>query len=717
MTLTHAGRGPRLLVILALCAGMEPASALRQDVQEPVSAVPVSAWVLDRAGEPVADLQAQDFQVTVDGRPRVISSLAIRQATSSASGGVSRRIVFAVNRPSLAPGADRRLLEGVAALLDRFAPTDLAAVWPIPADRAQLVFTSNRSVTRAALLAATGAKPAAVGRHVLSPAEAASIARGNTMALETAAERACPQAAGARDEVARCREELRREAALQVDQARAEAEATGGGLRPLVRALQSVGGTKHLVMLTGGVAFSDELGALARAIASESAAGRVTIHTVQVPQPGGGGGSRSDPDGSFELVLARETGGLAIAGLDAAAAVERLERTLGAEYTLAFVPEASERDGGLHQLDVRVSRRGTHSVRAPRQVRIDPATPADTPAVTSAPSPAPVAPGPEPASPPEAAPPVESAAGPPPPETSAAEALPSLSADALIERAGEYVRRYEQSMSAAVLEERYVQVVKPWSFPPKQPDVKHLEWADDIAKVRPDVVVSQRRQTKSDVLLVQLPNQMWAAFRDTYEVNGRLLRDHEDRLRTLFLEQSENSREQLRRINYASSEWNLGEFYREINLPTAGLIVAHPTYRPNFAFQAAGVERVGDVPCRVVSFKETAKDTLIRSRRPRRGTAQEVLGKSIPLSGSLCIDGTGAIQRTRLQLDSRYTMRGAIEVVYRPNERVPVLVPERMWEWYELPEPDERGVPRYVETMATYRDFRQFTVTTDEQVK
>lgn len=281
-----------------------------------------------------------------------------------------------------------------------------------------------------------------------------------------------------------------------------------------------------------------------------------------------------------------------------------------------------------------------------------------------------------------------------------------LSRDVLMARAGAYVELFERSMATVVLEERYVQVMKPWSFPPRAPDEAHLRWLDDVAAVRPDVVVKQRRQTRSDVLLVQLPDQGWAAFRDTFEVNGRMRRERDDRLRKLFLEQSDDSRRQLRRINLASADWNLGGFYRDINLPTSAVFLIHPRNQRRFTFSAGAVEASPSGGCRRVSFKESTKPTVLRTIR----------GDDVPLAGQACIDAGGVIWRTRLNLDPRYTTRGIIDVTYRRDEQVDVLVPEQMWEWYYLAT-DEEGRPMYVESRATYSNLRRFTVTTNEQVK
>jgi hypothetical protein len=280
----------------------------------------------------------------------------------------------------------------------------------------------------------------------------------------------------------------------------------------------------------------------------------------------------------------------------------------------------------------------------------------------------------------------------------------SIPVDVLLTRAADYAERFERSISTAVIEERYVQIIKRFSGPPKEPDRGHLAWADDISALRPDVLVKQRRQTRSDVLLVQLPNQVWTAFRDTFEVNGGLRRNRDERLRDLFLDQSDDSRRQLRRINETSAEWNLGRFYRDINLPTTGLFLLHPRKQQRLAFRAGDLEDSNAGACRIVTFKESARPTIVKSPR----------NYDVPLSGRVCIDAGGAVLSTRLDLDGRYTMRGAIDVTYDRHDRVDVLVPSRMWEWYALPESGaETDWPMYVEAMATYSNLRMFTVTSN----
>jgi hypothetical protein len=614
-------------------------------------------------------------------------------------------VVVVVDRPSLPNAATRPYLEAAAGLLERLAPTEFGAVWTIPAERKEFAFTTDRGMTRAALLSATGTKSLQPGRFAISPAEASRIARGIGNVLDLVAERECPTS-GDRDEQTRCREELRREAMAQTDQARVEANATARDLALLVRALRAVKGFKHLVLLTGGGGV--DVGDAVRAIAADAARGRVTVHAIVVgaADPGASsrrGGVGQGEEDTLEGALAAATGGVTAGGRDAAAAVARVERELAAEYLATLTLPGPQDDGRLHDLDVRVSRPEQASARAPRQVVFD------APAVAVAPPPAPpvAAPPPTPLVPP--APPPEPSAPPKP-------ALDQLPLEVLVSRAASYLARFTAEMATAVLEERYVQLVKRWVYPPTAPDEQRLTWRPNAALTLRDTTEFKRRQTKADLLLVQLPDRTWAAYRDTFEADGRVLEGREGRLRKLFVEGTQDSERQMRRINQNSADWNLGGFYREINLPTFGLLMARPDNQARMAFTLGQTARIGDVTCRIVSFKEVARPTLVRSLKR---------GENVPLAGSLCVDEEGTIWRTRFDLDERFTARGVIEVTYAPHPRMKVLVPSRMWEWYLPPGPvgvqDARAipltVPGYIEALATYSNLRQFTVETTEQVK
>ncbi len=69
------------LAVLTAVALLLPLAAIAQDPQPPrstfksaVDLVPVDVSVIDKSGRPVSDLSAQDFTLTVDGKPRRIAS-------------------------------------------------------------------------------------------------------------------------------------------------------------------------------------------------------------------------------------------------------------------------------------------------------------------------------------------------------------------------------------------------------------------------------------------------------------------------------------------------------------------------------------------------------------------------------------------------------------------------------------------------------------------
>jgi hypothetical protein len=254
------------------------------------------------------------------------------------------------------------------------------------------------------------------------------------------------------------------------------------------------------------------------------------------------------------------------------------------------------------------------------------------------------------------------------------------------------VERYERVMTSAVLEERYVQLGKNLFLPPQEPDLPGLAWRDRDPTGGLTATTRERRQTRADVMLVKLPDGSSSAFRDVFEANGRTVR-------------------QIRRIHQASADWNLGSFYREVNVPDLALAVFDARHARRFAF-APGPDLPGidaGPACREVRFREVVRPTLVRSTSIDR--------PNVPLTGNACVDAAGRIWRTRLDLDEQYTARGVIEVTFAPATRVPVLVPDRMWEWYQTASARHARGQSYIEALARYSNLRLFSVTTTEDVK
>jgi hypothetical protein len=263
---------------------------------------------------------------------------------------------------------------------------------------------------------------------------------------------------------------------------------------------------------------------------------------------------------------------------------------------------------------------------------------------------------------------------------------------ALFAKVSEYVDDYRRTVASLVCEERYEQRVTRQA----------LRVGDRIsgAGLSPDVS-TERRLLLSEYLLVKLPDaDNWQPFRDVHTVDGRPVRDRDDRLRRLFLApDSADPWRQADEIRFESHRYNIGQVIRDINLPTYVIDLLHESRRPRFAFRLRSRERVRGHQVRVIEYEETARPTLIRGRNdadsPARGRVW-------------VLPDTGTIVQTRLETDAD-NLQTRIDVVFRPDAELGYWVPAEMKETHTLP-------GEKIEGTATYGHFRQFRVETSETI-
>ena len=128
---------------------------------------------------------------------------------------------------------------------------------------------------------------------------------------------------------------------------------------------------------------------------------------------------------------------------------------------------------------------------------------------------------------------------------SAQKSIPS----SILAAAADYMAQYEQGVVAGVAQEDYRQRV--------------------YSATRPT------RQLRSDLVMIADANRGWIEFRDVFEVDGRAVRDHDDRLAELFLKPNPNARQQAARIVEESARFNLNppgiSFERTLNIPLEAL--------------------------------------------------------------------------------------------------------------------------------------------------
>lgn len=261
----------------------------------------------------------------------------------------------------------------------------------------------------------------------------------------------------------------------------------------------------------------------------------------------------------------------------------------------------------------------------------------------------------------------------------------------VLARAAAYVAEYQKRLAGVVAEESYRQNVVPTSRPGRPGN-------------------RQYRELKADLLLVKPgEGEGWLQFRDVFEVDRKPVRDRDERLYKLFLNAAADRREQADKIQQESARYNIGPVLRTINIPIMALMFFEARHQPLLEFKRIKGENsrqladlAADENIWTFEFRETTTDTMVRGEN----------GRGVPSHGRVWIDGTtGRVLRTE-HVSEDTAIRASIDVIYRAEPNVGVLVPGEMRENYVVRRNDLRITGR-----ATYSRFRQFTVTTNEKPK
>lgn len=249
---------------------------------------------------------------------------------------------------------------------------------------------------------------------------------------------------------------------------------------------------------------------------------------------------------------------------------------------------------------------------------------------------------------------------------------------AMLAKVAAYLDTYEKAFSVVVSEEIYTQEL--------QIDPKLTTHA-----VPRDQTVRRERILRSDVLQTSISQREWVAFRDVYEVDGKVVRDRDARLQRLFVDTPTQALDQARRIVAESARFNLGVLRRDINVPTMALTYLRGANQARSAFSVGGRKDVSGVAAVVLDFKERTKPTIIRA-----GNAD------LPASGQFWIEPeTGRVLKTEVSIADRRSS-AKITVTYNAVPKLTVWAPTLMMEEYKGPE--------MIRAKAVYSNFRQFMV-------
>jgi hypothetical protein len=232
-----------------------------------------------------------------------------------------------------------------------------------------------------------------------------------------------------------------------------------------------------------------------------------------------------------------------------------------------------------------------------------------------------------------------------------------------------YVMNYEQQFALLVSEEHYVQELQ---RPPNPGD--NLSRSNPGGGMRAGGALSTQT-IKSDFLLVQLgmDGEGWMPFRDAYEVKGKKIRNREDRLLKLFVENDKQAFEKAARFNEASTKFNLGNVARTINIPTLGMMLLHPRVNERFEFTDGGEEAISGRVLRKALYREAARPTLIKTTR----------GRDLALTGTIWIDPfSGAVVKSEMNAADP-AVRCQVTVTFRRDDALEMWVPDKMEEYYK----------------------------------
>lgn len=240
----------------------------------------------------------------------------------------------------------------------------------------------------------------------------------------------------------------------------------------------------------------------------------------------------------------------------------------------------------------------------------------------------------------------------------------------LIPKATTYAHHFVDRFSNVVAEERYEQQI---------------------------TAPKRSRVLTSDFLLVKAPgDEIWQSFRDVAEVDGKPVRDREDRLMKLFLQPSSNALRRAAEIREAASRYNLIDI-GTISNPLLVIAFLQREYVDRFRFNLAGLEKKLGPDVRTVRFVEFRRPTVLKLNA----------NADLFSRGLIWIEeGTGRVVKTELQLGNQ-AAPVRVTTTYAFDQDLGINVPTMMEDWYPQGTGEFRG-------KATYGKFRRFEVKTSE---
>ena len=259
----------------------------------------------------------------------------------------------------------------------------------------------------------------------------------------------------------------------------------------------------------------------------------------------------------------------------------------------------------------------------------------------------------------------------------------AVTLEAVLTRAAAYAAKFVQRFSNMITEEQYEQSLE--------------------RMVNGGYQRSQRRVLRSDLIFVDGGPLGGTVLRDVFEVDGKPVRDRQDRITKILTEPAATAQEQAMRISDESARYNLGPGLRTTNTPELGLLFLQRAVQPRFAFAVGDRDTSLGERVWAVDFREQGRPTVVRRMDSKENP-------DLPATGTIWIDAdTGQVLRTVIRFELGLD-RQAVTTKFTFDPGLEIAVPVEMREVFDV------GLNR-VSGVATYGRFRSFGVTTDEVVK
>ena len=368
-----------------------------------VDLVAVDVNVVDRNGQPVGGLTAEQFELTVDGKPRRVASVTFLDYASAAAAAPQplaaqplridrsfssneveeadtaapgRVLLLAVDQLSFAPGSGRAAVESARRFLDRLQPSDRVGLVAYPSPGPTVTPTTDHATVREALGRIQGmADTLQSMRPYLTASEALAIDRNDTVVRQQVIDRECASEKGASETgmysgLEACIRRIDTTAPQMVSQLEGQARRSVNGLQSAVDAIGGIRGQKTLVVVSAGLipwgAPHLDVRAEIQAVADTAALANTRVYVLHVSTrmlAAYGAERMMSPQTAFEDETALASGLQMLAGMSAGMlftvtagadfAFDRVAMETSAAYVLGFEPVPADRDGKSHRIQVR----------------------------------------------------------------------------------------------------------------------------------------------------------------------------------------------------------------------------------------------------------------------------------------------------------------------------------------------------------------------------